>query len=56
MFVAMKIGNGNSLWHLPQIIDALDEIFEDMFADIVIEENECDGCCCEKCNHRDCLN
>jgi hypothetical protein len=39
------------------LLDELDEIFADNFADIVVEdEDECGGCCCENCNHRDCLN
>ena len=39
--------------------DNLDIIFEERFADILANEDcgcECDGHCCENCNHRDCLN
>lgn len=38
------------------LLDALDEIFAEELVDILVEnENEC-GCCCENCDHRDCLN
>ena len=43
--------------NINELIDALDEIFADDFADIVVDEDEeHNGDNCEKCNHRDCLN
>ena len=40
-----------------ELMDYLDETFEDIFDDIVVREEEaCDDCCCENCNHRNCLN
>lgn len=42
---------------MDELIDVLDAMFEEDFAEIVIWDNDCDeACCCEKCNHRDCLN
>lgn len=41
--------------NMRELLDALDDVFTDNFADIVVEEEKC-GCCCENCNHRDCLN
>lgn len=41
------------------LLDALDEIFAEDFADILVDNEdkcECDEDCCEQCNHRDCLN
>ena len=39
------------------LLDTLDEIFEEEFLDILAEnKNECNECNCENCNHRDCLN
>ena len=40
-------------------LNALDEQFELIFNDIVVwdkDECQCDGSCCENCNHRDCLD
>ena len=40
-----------------ELLDVLDEVFDDYFGDILVEDScECDGRCCENCNHRDCLN
>lgn len=39
-----------------ELMDYLDAIFEEDFDDIVVYEEVCDECCCENCNHRDCLN
>lgn len=44
-----------------ELINVLDVIFMEEFADIIIEiedqdECKCNGDCCESCNHRDCLN
>jgi hypothetical protein len=44
-----------------KVLDTLDDIFAEDFADILVEdedEDECDcnGDCCEQCNHRGCLN
>lgn len=40
-----------------QLLNELDAIFEENFADIVAyDECECDGNCCVNCDHRDCLN
>lgn len=42
-----------------ELLDNLDEIFADEFEDILVEDEdecECDGSCCEYCNHRSCLN
>ncbi len=42
-----------------ELLDMLDAIFADDFEDILVEDEdecECDECCCEYCNHRDCLN
>ena len=36
--------------------DIFNEIFENEFSEIVLWEDEYDECCCENCNHRDCLN
>mgnify|MGYP003293256720 CR=1 FL=1 len=41
---------------MDELIDALDEIFEEKFSAFVINECECNTGCCENCNHRDCLN
>lgn len=41
---------------MDELINLLDEIFEINFSAIVIDEDVCDGHCCESCNHRDCLN
>ena len=42
---------------MDELINMLDEIFEEMFSKIAVDENECNNeCCCENCNHRDCLN
>ena len=45
------------------LLDTLDDIFSEDFADILVEdmdecECECEGNenCCEQCDHRDCLN
>ena len=45
-----------------ELLDDLDAIFADNFEDILVEgdnededEYEC-NCCCEYCDHRDCLN
>ena len=40
-----------------ELIDYLDEFFEENFYDIVVYEEEAyDDCNCEHCNHRSCLN
>lgn len=40
-----------------ELLDTLDAIFADEFEDILVkDECECDGSCCEHCDHRDCLN
>ena len=40
-----------------ELMDYLDETFEELFDDIVAREEEVyDDCCCENCNHRSCLN
>jgi hypothetical protein len=41
---------------MDELIRVLDEIFEEGFSKIVINEDECEERCCENCNHRDCLN
>lgn len=41
---------------MDELINLLDEIFENEFSEIVLWEDEYDECCCENCNHRDCLN
>jgi hypothetical protein len=42
------------MYHL---LGELDAIFATDFEDIVAyDECECDGSCCEHCDHRDCLN
>ena len=41
---------------MDELINMLDDVFEEMFAEIVIWEDACSEHCCEKCNHRDCLN
>ena len=41
---------------MDELLDELDITFEEMFSEIVIDENGCDGHCCENCNCRDCLN
>lgn len=38
-----------------EVIEELDVQFEEIFNDIVVWD-ECEGNCCENCNHRDCLN
>lgn len=42
------------------VICELDEVFADIFDDIVVwdvdNDNNNEECCCERCNHRDCLN
>jgi hypothetical protein len=41
-----------------KLLDALDDIFAEDFADILVEDEkkyECDGYC-EQCDHRGCLN
>jgi hypothetical protein len=45
------------------LLDTLDAIFAEDFADILVEDKDedacecgCNGNCCEQCNHRDCLN
>lgn len=43
------------------LLDTLDEIFEEDFVDILVEDEDececgCNGNCCEQCDHRDCLN
>lgn len=40
---------------IDEVIDELDAQFEEIFGDIVVW-NDRDECCCENCNHRDCLN
>ena len=43
--------------NMGEVLDALDECFEDIFYDIIVDDEcDCDGSCCENCNHRDCLN
>ena len=43
--------------NIDELVDAMDEMFEETLAEIVInDECECDGGCCEGCNHRDCLD
>lgn len=43
--------------NIVDLMDCLDAIFEEDFDDIVVYEEEmCDDCCCEECNHRSCLN
>ena len=39
-----------------KVLDELDAQFEAIFDDIIAWDCECDECCCENCNHRDCLN
>ena len=40
-----------------ELMDHLDDIFGELFGDIVAYEDEAhDECCCEACNHRGCLN
>lgn len=40
-----------------ELIGELDAIFAEDFSDIAVEDEcECDGNCCENCNHRGCLN
>ena len=41
---------------MDELISVLDAMFEDNFSEIAMWEDECDECCCENCNHRDCLN
>lgn len=41
---------------MDELINTLDEMFEEMFSAIVVWEDECDGTCCEHCDSRDCLN
>jgi hypothetical protein len=41
---------------MDELINMLDEIFEKDFSKIVVNEDECNGSCCENCNHRGCLN
>ena len=38
------------------LMDYLDAVFEEDFDDIVVYEEVHDDCCCENCNHRNCLN
>ena len=39
------------------LIGELDAIFAMHFADIVADDEcECDGSCCEQCDHRECLH
>ena len=45
-----------------KLLDVLDVIFAEELADILVDEDdgegctcECDGSCCEQCNCRDCL-
>lgn len=43
--------------NIGQLLNELDDIFEENFADIIAhDECECDGNCCVNCDHRDCLN
>lgn len=39
---------------IDELITAMDEMFAEEFAEIVVDE--CDGSCCEHCGHRGCLN
>lgn len=40
-----------------ELLEHLDDIFGEIFGDIVVYEEEAhDKCCCENCNHRGCLN
>lgn len=42
-----------------KLLDMLDSIFDEYFEDILVEDEdecECNGNCCENCNHRNCLN
>ena len=38
-----------------EVLEELDAQFEEIFDDIVVWD-DCDEDCCEKCNHRGCLN
>ena len=42
---------------ISNLLDTLDEIFTEEYADLVVEDGDCE-CdeCCESCNHRGCLN
>ena len=42
--------------NMDELIAKLDEIFEENFSDVVINEDKCNEHCCENCNHRDCIN
>ncbi len=45
--------------NMRELLEKLDEQFEEIFDDIVDWDTEWDDseeCCCENCNHRDCLN
>lgn len=43
--------------NMGELMNVLDVIFMEEFADIIVEDEcRCDGDCCEYCNHRDCLN
>ena len=40
---------------IDNLLNTLDSIFEEEFADILVDEDN-DECDCENCDHRDCLN
>lgn len=42
--------------NITELMDYLDNVFEENFDDIVLYEEMHDDCCCENCNHRGCLN
>ena len=41
--------------NMEDVMYELDEIFEEVFGEIAVWD-DCDECCCENCDHRDCLN
>lgn len=43
--------------NIVELMEYLDDVFVEDFDDIIVYEEEThDDCCCENCNHRDCLN
>lgn len=41
---------------MDELIAAMDEMFAEDFASIVVDGCECENNCCEHCGHRDCIN